>query len=55
MYLEDCGLQRSDVVKHRVVARVITVESESKAAHVELALREVLNARRLDALVREAL
>ena len=47
MYLEDGGLQRGDVVEHRVVARVITVESESKTTHVELALREVLNARRV--------
>ena len=57
MYLEDGGLQRGDVVKHRVIARVITVESESKATHVELALREVLNARRIvdvsEYLVRE--
>ena len=55
MYLEDGGLQRAHAVDG--LARVITVESESKATHVELALWEVLNARRIvdvsEYLVRE--
>lgn len=42
--LQDGGLQRGDVVDDSVVARIDAVEAQSKAAHVELAIGEVLDA-----------
>ena len=47
MNLQDCSLQRCHVIYHRVVARVVSIQSQSQSAHIELSFREVLNASRI--------
>ena len=45
--LKNRGFQRCHIVNHFVVAWIHTIETESETNHVEMVLREMLNARRI--------